>query len=57
MEIIEKLKDILGLSLIKTEDVNLTLGAIIALIVAFLITSYLLKFIRKVITRNLPDED
>ncbi|MDP2160655.1 MAG: mechanosensitive ion channel protein MscS, partial [Flavobacterium sp.] len=57
MEIIERLKDIFGLSLIKTEDVNLTLGAIIALILAFIITSYFLKLVRKFITRNLPPED
>lgn len=57
MEIIERLKDIFGLSLIKTEDVNLTLGAIIALILAFILTSYFLKFARKFITRNLPPED
>lgn len=57
MEIFEKLKDIFGLSLIKTDDVNLTLGAIIALILAFIITSYFLKFVRKFITRNLPPED
>lgn len=57
MEIIEKLKDIFGLSLIKTDDVNLTLGAIIALILAFIITSYFLKLVRKFITRNLPPED
>lgn len=57
MEIIERLKDIFGLSLIKTEDVNLTLGAIIALILAFILTSYFLKFVRKFITRNLPPED
>jgi small-conductance mechanosensitive channel len=57
MEIIEKIKDIFGLSLIKTEDVNLTLGAVIALILAFILTSYFLKFVRKFITRNLPLED
>lgn len=57
MEIFDKLKDILGLSLIKTEDINVTIGALIAVIIAFFISSLALKIIRKLITRNLLVED
>ena len=57
MELFDKLKDILGLSLIKTEDINVTIGALIAVIIAFFISSLALKIIRKLITRNLPLED
>ncbi|MGO4905977.1 mechanosensitive ion channel family protein [Flavobacterium sp. W20_MBD1_R3] len=57
MEIINKIIDLFGLSLIKTKDVNLTVGAVIALVIAFIATGYVLKFIRKVITRNIPIED
>lgn len=57
MELFDKLKDILGLSLIKTEDINVTIGALIAVIIAFFISSLALKIIRKLITRNLPVED
>ena len=57
MEIIDQIKELFGFSLIKTEDINITLGAIIALIIAFLITSYVLKIVRKVVTRKLPQED
>lgn len=57
MEIIEQVKEVLGFSLIKTEDINITLGAIIALAIAFLLTSYVLNVIRKVVTRKLPEDD
>ena len=57
MELFDKLKDILGLSLIKTEEINVTIGALIAVIIAFFISSLALKIIRKLITRNLPLED
>lgn len=57
MEIIDEIKELLGLSLIKTEDINVTIGALIAVILAFFITSLILKIVRKLITRNLPMED
>lgn len=57
MEIIDEIKELLGLSLIKTEDINVTIGALIAVILAFFITSLILKVVRKLITRNLPLED
>lgn len=57
MEVLNKIIDLFGLSIIKTNDVNLTVGAVIALVVAFMLTSYILKFVSKVITRNIPIED
>ncbi|RDI53697.1 mechanosensitive ion channel family protein [Flavobacterium glaciei] len=57
MEVLNKIIDLFGLSIIKTKDVNLTVGALIALVVAFMLTSYILKFVSKVITRNIPIED
>lgn len=57
MEIIEKIKDIFGLSLIKTEDINFTLGTLIALITVFIITGFVLKMIRRFVTNQIPDED
>uniref|UniRef100_UPI00404A5E90 mechanosensitive ion channel family protein n=1 Tax=Flavobacterium sp. TaxID=239 RepID=UPI00404A5E90 len=57
MEILKTLKEIFHLSLIKTDNVNFTLGALAALILAFLVTSFLLKTVRKFVTRKLPPED
>lgn len=57
MEIIEEIKELLGLSLIHTKDINFTLGALIAVVLAFLISSLILKLIRKLVTRNLPIDD
>jgi small-conductance mechanosensitive channel len=57
MEIITEIKELLGLSLMQTKDINFTLGALIAVVLAFLISSMLLKLIRKLVTRNLPIDD
>jgi small-conductance mechanosensitive channel len=57
MEIITEIKELLGLSLMQTKDINFTLGALIAVVLAFLISSMLLKLIRKLVTRNLPIYD
>lgn len=57
MELLNKIKEIFGFSLIKTEDVHLTLGTVLALVLAFIATSLVLKFIRKIATRKLPLED
>lgn len=57
MEIINKLKEILGFSLIHTGDVNFTLGALMSIILAFFISSFILKWIRHLVTQNLPLED
>lgn len=57
MEVFDKLKELFGLSLIKTEEINLTFGAIIALVVALILTTWVLKIFRKVVTRNIPAED
>lgn len=57
IEIINNIKEIFGLSLIKTKDVNFTLGALLAIILAFVVSSFILKLIRKLVTRNLPIED
>ncbi|RTY93476.1 mechanosensitive ion channel [Flavobacterium sp. GT3R68] len=57
MEIIEKIRDIFGLSIIKTEDVNFTLGTLIALVTVFIITGFILKMIRKFVTNQIPEED
>lgn len=57
MEIINKIIDIFRLSLIKTNDINITLGAVITLVLAFFVTSFVLKLFRRFATRNLPPAD
>jgi len=57
MEILKIISEIFHLSLVKTESVNFTLGALISLIFAFIVTSYLLRIIRRFVTRKLPDDD
>lgn len=57
MELLEKFKVLFGFSLIKTEEINLTLGAVIALVVALIVTTYVLRMFRNIVTRKLPIED
>jgi small-conductance mechanosensitive channel len=57
MVLLDKLKEILGLSLIKTDDVNITLGALMAVIFAFVLSGFVLKVIRNLVTRKLPIDD
>jgi small-conductance mechanosensitive channel len=57
MELLDYLERIIGLSIIKTEKINFTLGALLAILLAFVITTVALRFIRKVITKRLPEED
>lgn len=57
MEILKIISEIFHLSLVKTDSVNFTLGALISLIFAFIVTSYLLRIIRRFVTRKLPDDD
>lgn len=57
MELLNKITELFGFSIIKTKDVDLTVGAVFALVLAFILTSYILKFISKIITQNIPIED
>lgn len=57
MEVLQLISDLFHLSLVKTESVNFTLGALISLILAFFVTSFLLRIVRKFVTKSLPDED
>ena len=57
MEVINQIKDFLGLSLIQSKHINITIGALIAVVFAFWFTSFLLRMIRKFVTRKLPLED
>lgn len=57
MDILEILKDFLSFSIFKTEKVNITMVTLLMVIAAFLATSLVLRFIRKLITRKLPAED
>jgi small-conductance mechanosensitive channel len=57
MEVINQIKEFLGLSLIQSNNINITIGALIAVVFAFWFTSFLLRMIRKFVTRKLPVED
>jgi small-conductance mechanosensitive channel len=56
-EIWDVLVEIIGFPIINTKDIQFTVGAFVALIFAFIITTYVLRLFRKIITHNLPEED
>lgn len=55
----DKVKSILNFIIYKNEgeSIRITLGLILLIIIIFIITSYILKIARKVITKKLPIED
>ena len=56
-EIVELIREVIGFAIIQTRDVEFTVGAVLAVILAFVITNYVLRIFRKIATRKLPDED
>ena len=56
-ELIELIREVIGFAIIQTRDVEFTVGAVLAVILAFVITNYVLRIFRKIATRKLPDED
>jgi len=53
----EKLLEILNYEFTFSKDVHISVKAIIIVIVALIVTSFVLKLIRKLVTRKLPDDD
>lgn len=56
-EIVDIIREVIGFAIIQTRDVEFTVGAVMAVILAFVITNYVLRIFRKIATRKLPDED
>lgn len=54
---LEQILEILKFKLIDTETINFTIGNLIILLAAIILTSIVLKLIRKFVTRKLPLED
>ncbi|NNC70524.1 MAG: mechanosensitive ion channel [Flavobacteriaceae bacterium] len=53
----EKIRDFLNYDISLGDKVHITIKAILVVLLALIITSFLLKIIRKLITRKLPKED
>lgn len=52
-----EIKDFFNTVLVNTDDVKITLGQIFLVLIAFLLTGVVLKVIRNLITRKLPQDD
>ena len=52
-----KLMEFLNYEFTFSKDIHITLKAILLVIVALLLTSLILKLLRKLITKKLPDDD
>ena len=53
----EKLTDLLNYEFIFSENIHISVKSLLVVIAALVITSLLLKLIRKIITRKLPEQD
>lgn len=51
------IKGFLTFRVIDTEDVHITVGTLLSIIIAVFIVSYILRLIHKLVTKKLPDED
>lgn len=56
-ETLISIKEFFQFSIVTYHDNKITVGVIIAIILAFMVTSYLLKVTKKLITRKMDDED
>ncbi len=57
MGFFQGIKSFFSTSIIHTKDVNFTIGTLIALVLAFVITNQILLFIRRLLTQKLPVAD
>jgi small-conductance mechanosensitive channel len=55
--IVEEANSILDYTLTFTKEISITVKGIIFIVLALIITSFLLKFVRRVITRKMPEND
>ncbi|UAM96701.1 mechanosensitive ion channel [Polaribacter litorisediminis] len=55
--IVEEANSILDYSLTFSEEISITIKGLLFVIVALIITSFLLKYIRRFVTRKMPDND
>ena len=54
---VEQLLSLLKYKIIDTKNIDFTVLNVLLLVVAFVFTSVFLRFIRKIVTRNLPVAD
>ena len=55
--IIGKIKQFLNIIIYKSEDISITIGTLLLIIIGCIIAYYLLKLIRRIITAKLPEDD
>lgn len=55
--IFQSLKDFLGLKIYDSETTHITVATFLTIIIAIILVTYLLRFINKLVSRKLPEED
>ncbi|NER15457.1 mechanosensitive ion channel [Leptobacterium flavescens] len=53
----KEIKEFLSLTIYKTEGVSITIGTFLLILISCILAFYLLKLIRRLITRKLPEDD
>ncbi|ARV06295.1 mechanosensitive ion channel protein MscS [Polaribacter sp. SA4-10] len=56
-DILDQIKDFLGYTFTFSDKVSVSIKTVFVVIVALIIASFVLKFIRKIVTRKLPEND
>jgi small-conductance mechanosensitive channel len=55
--ILKAINDFLGWKIYDSETIHITVGTFLTIIIAIVIVTYLLRFINKLVSRKLPEED
>jgi len=55
--ILQGLKDFLSFKIIPWGDVNITVGTLLTIVVAIFLVTYILRFVHRLVTAKLPEED
>jgi small-conductance mechanosensitive channel len=55
--IVEEASNILDYNFIFTKEISITVKGLLAIVIALILTAILLKFIRRIITRKMPEKD
>ena len=55
--ILKSIYDFLGWKIFDSETIHITVGTFLTILIALVIVTYLLRFINKMVSRKLPEED
>ncbi|MEX0289125.1 MAG: mechanosensitive ion channel family protein [Flavobacteriaceae bacterium] len=56
-KILDAIRELLSYNIVDSENIDITVGTLISVIIALIIATYILKLIHRIVTAKLPEED